>query len=103
MKINLKAFNFLKNRYALTALVFVAWIAFFDQNNLITQIQYRLQLNQLEKEKAFYQGEIKGIQKDMNELQQNPKSLEKFAREKYMMKKDDEEIFVIVDKSGEIK
>lgn len=103
MKINLKAFNFLKNRYALTALVFVAWIAFFDQNNLITQIQYRIQLNQLEKEKAFYQGEIKGIQKDMNELQQNPKSLEKFAREKYMMKKDDEEIFVIVDKSGEIK
>jgi cell division protein FtsB len=88
---------FLKNRYAITAIVFLAWITFFDQNNLITQIQYRMELNQLEEEKTFYQEELKVIQSDLEELQSNPKSLEKFAREKYLMKKENEVLFVIVE------
>ena len=46
---------------------------------------------------AFYQEELIKIQADLNELQSNPKSLEKFAREKYLMKKDNEELFVIVE------
>ncbi len=87
---------FLRNRYAITAIVFLAWITFFDQNNLITQIQYRMELDQLEEEKEFYQEELKVIQSDLKELESNPKSLEKFAREKYLMKKENEELFVIV-------
>jgi len=89
--------SFLKNRYTLTGLVFLVWITFFDQNKLITQFQYRSQLNKLEEEKKFYQGEIEIIQADLKELQTNPNTLEKFAREKYLMKKDDEVLFVIVE------
>jgi len=87
----------MKNRYFLAASIFLIWIAFFDQNNLITQIQYRMELNKLEEEREFYQGEIKQIRADLKELKTNPKTLEKFAREKYLMKKDEEEIFVIVE------
>lgn len=97
MKLNVKIPSYLKNRYALTALAFVVWITFFDQNNLITQVQYWLELGQLEDEKSFYEEEIKVIRADLDDLQSNPKSLEKFAREKYLMKKDNEEIFVIVE------
>lgn len=78
-------------------MVFLVWIAFFDQNNLITQIQYRMELSKLEEEKEFYQEEIKQIRSDLKELKTNPKTLEKFAREKYLMKKDNEELFVIVE------
>ena len=56
-----------------------------------------MELNKLEEEREFYQGEIKQIRADLKELKTNPKTLEKFAREKYLMKKDEEEIFVIVE------
>ena len=97
MKFKLKIPKFLKNKYALTSAVFLVWISFFDQNKLITQYQYRGELKKLEEEKNFYQEELKKIQADLNELQSNPKTLEKFAREKYLMKKDDEELFVIIE------
>jgi len=87
----------LKNRYALAAGIFLVWIAFFDQNNMITQVQYRMELNKLDEEKEFYQGEIQQIKADLKELKTNPNTLEKFAREKYLMKKDNEELFVIVE------
>lgn len=95
-KIAVKLPKYLKNRYALAAAIFLVWIAFFDQNNLITQIEYRLELNKLQEEKDFYEEEIKQIRADLKELKTNPKTLEKFAREKYLMKKENEELFVIV-------
>jgi cell division protein FtsB len=97
VKFQIKWKKILKSRYFITAAVFFIWILFFDQNNLITQIQYRLELNQLEEEKEFYKGEIEEIRSDLDELQSNPRTLEKFAREKYLMKKDNEELFVIVE------
>lgn len=97
MQMPIKIPKFFRNKYSITAIVFVLWIAFFDQNNLITQIQYRMELDKLEEERKFYQEEIESIQSDLDDLQRNPKSLEKFAREKYLMKKDNEEIFVIVE------
>lgn len=89
----------LRNKYALTGIIFIVWISFFDQNKIITQFQYRSELSKLKEEKAFYQEEIEKIQSDLNDLQSNPNTLEKFAREKYLMKKDDEELFVIVEES----
>lgn len=97
MKIKMYIPSFIKNKYALTAIVFLVWITFFDQNKLLTQFQYRMELNKLEEEKEFYQDEIKIIQEDLKELKTNPQTLEKFAREKYLMKKDNEELFVIVE------
>lgn len=97
MKLLSRIPNYLKNKYALTGLVFIVWITFFDQNRLWTQLQYHIELNDLEEEAEFYRQEIKVIQADLKELQSNPRTLEKFAREKYLMKKDNEELFVIVE------
>ena len=96
----MKASRLLKNKYAWSLLAFVVWLTFFDQNNLITQIQYRLELADLEDEELFYQQEIKKIREDLKELESNPKSLEKFAREKYFMKRDNEELFVLVEETN---
>lgn len=78
----------------LSILVFLIWICFVDQNNLLTQFEYRTKLNEIKKDQQFYLEEIAKTKKELNELTTNQKALEKFAREKYLMKKDDEEIFV---------
>lgn len=96
MKWKIRVPKILANKYALTGLIFLTWVFFFDQNKVITQIQYNIELGKLEEEKEFYLDEIKQINKDLNDLQSNPASLEKFAREKYLMKKDQEELFVFV-------
>lgn len=86
--------NWLKNRYALTTALFLLFLLFFDQNNIITQYTYRSQLNKLETEKEYFNKEIEKTTRELNELTKNPISLEKFARENYYMKKENEEIFV---------
>jgi cell division protein FtsB len=84
----------LKNRYAVTLLFFFLWVFFIDQNNIITQYEYRKQLDELKREKDYFSKEIEKTKTELEELTTNPKSLEKFAREKYFMKKDNEEVFV---------
>src|SRR5271165_5402827 len=83
----------LKNKFTLTMIVFVGWISFFDQNNMIDRIQNMNQLHQLEKDKIYFTNKIKENTTKLNELQTDSKNLEKFAREQYLMKKDNEDIF----------
>jgi len=68
---------------------------FFDKNDLFSQYQYYQQVSKLKQERDFYQKEITQVNKDLDELSSDPKKLEKFAREKYLMKKDNEDVFVI--------
>jgi cell division protein FtsB len=86
--------NWLKNKYAVTIAIFIVWLSFFDQNNFLVQYDFKKELKTLEQDKAFYLEEIKKTRTELNELTTNPVTLEKFAREKYLMKKDNEEIFV---------
>jgi cell division protein FtsB len=90
--------SWLKNKYSITFLIFLFWVAFIDQNNLITQYQYRTQLDELETEKAYFAKEILRTKTELEELSTNPKSLEKFAREKYFMRKENEQVFVFTTK-----
>jgi len=95
----IKEFTFpswLKNRYALTVLIFCVWLAFFDKNDIISQFKLRGDLRKLEAEKEYYLSEIKKDEEKLEELISNKNTLEKFARERYLMKRDNEEIFVIV-------
>lgn len=92
---------YLKNKYVISTLVFIVWISFFDQNDFLSQYRYRQQLNELVAERDFYQQEIQKSKKALDELMSTPGNLEKFAREKYFMKKDNEDVFVIVYRQPE--
>lgn len=88
--------SFLKNRYAITILAFGFWMLFFDEHNVVNQVELRAELYRLNQDKAYYQSEIVNIREDLDELLQDNEKLEKFAREKYFMKMPDEDIFVFV-------
>jgi cell division protein FtsB len=77
-------------------LAFVVWMLFFDRNDMLSQYEYRSEVNKLEAEKDFYETETAHVKKDLTELTTNLNTAEKFAREKYYMKKDNEDVFVIV-------
>ncbi len=91
------------NKYFLSATAIIVWLSFFDKNDFVSQYELRQKLKQLRTEQKYYQNEIVKSNNDMNELKTNPANLEKFAREKYLMKKDNEEIFVIVKDSTKEK
>jgi len=87
----------LNNKYAITILVFGVWMLFFDNNNFIAQIRLNRSHNELVMEKQYY---ISEIEKDRNatfELMTDTITLEKFGREQYLMKRDNEDIYLIVD------
>ncbi len=85
-----------KNKFFIVTIAFIVWMLFFDKNDIISQYEYHQQVNDLKKERDFYKLETEKVSKDLDELTSNPEKLEKFAREKYLMKKDNEDVFVIV-------
>ncbi|MDR1673356.1 MAG: hypothetical protein LBS09_07875 [Bacteroidales bacterium] len=85
----------LKNKYTLSLMVFFAWIVFFDSNNLINRAIRLKQVHRLEKEKIYYEQKIAEDHEKLDELTGNPEKLEKFAREQYLMKRANEDIFII--------
>ncbi len=91
-----RAVELLKNKYFLVTIAFVIWMLFFDKNDLYSQFEQHHQLTKLEQERDFYTKETAKVSKDLDELSSNPQKLEKFAREKYLMKKANEDVFVIV-------
>lgn len=92
--------SLLKNKYFITSIAFLVWMLFFDRNDIIAQFDYRNDVLKLKNEKEFYVKEIAQVEKDLTELTTDQQKLEKFAREKYMMKKDNEDVFVIVEEES---
>jgi cell division protein FtsB len=88
--------DLLKNKFFLVTVAFVIWMIFFDKNDLLSQYQYRQEVSKLKTERDFYKKESEKVTKDLDELNSDPQRLEKFAREKYLMHKDNEDVFVIV-------
>lgn len=86
-----------RNFYVVTTAIFFVWMLALDSNNLIARYQLGSKLSSLEDEKEYYEEKIKEVQKDHDELFGDKESIEKFAREKYLMKKESEDIFVIVE------
>lgn len=89
--------GWIRNRYVLTALGFAVYMMFFDQHDMISQYRLKQELNKLEAEKSYFEEQIKITQSDLDDLLTNDSKLEKFAREKYLMKRDNEVIFVVAD------
>jgi cell division protein FtsB len=69
-------------------------MVFFDDNNLLTKFKYDQKISKLKQEIAYYQKEKEQSNKKIQELQSSSENLEKFAREQYLMKKSDEDIFI---------
>ena len=89
-------FKILKNKYFLVITAMVVWLFYFDRNDVFTQFELIGRCNKLKAERDYYIAEIEKNKKEMHELKNNMKSLETFAREKYLMKKDNEDVFVFV-------
>ena len=84
-----------RNFYAVSCFCFLIWMIFLDSNDLISRFRMGAKLRSLENEREYYQEKITEVEKDRQELTTNKELLEKFAREKYLMKKPSEEIFII--------
>jgi cell division protein DivIC len=96
-------YHFLGNKFFLTALLFVVWMLFLDNYCYFNaQKDLNKQLNDLENQKKYYKNEILNDKKNIEELK-NPDLIEKFAREKYFMKKDSEDVFVVEFEGDTIK
>ncbi len=88
--------KYINNKYFYTGLIFAIWWIFFDQESL--RVQYKLTQikSDLNKQKEYYNDNIKKDNAAINTLQNDTLFLEKYAREKYYMKKDNEDVFIIV-------
>lgn len=86
-----------RNFYVVCGALFLFWMTFLDSNDLVTRVKMASKLGELEDEKEYYNEKIVEVEKDRNELMTNKELLEKFAREKYLMRKETEDVFVVVE------
>ena len=91
---NSKFFKIVSNLYILISVVFFIWIFFIDSNSILVNIRLNKEISELKERKDILENQIQMDKKIISNLQ-NPDSLEKYAREKLYMKKENEEIFII--------
>lgn len=90
--------SFLKNKYILTLLAFGFVMLFMDKNDLFTQAERRQQLRDLQASKAHFEAGIETERARLEQLKSNQGKWEEYAREKHLMKKDNEDLFLISEK-----
>lgn len=91
-----QALEWFSNRYVLTAAVGLVWVTFISEIDLVYLAKSQLELNRLENQVAHYELEIEATRDQLVDLTSNPERLERFAREMYFMKRDNEDLFRIV-------
>ena len=92
--------SWLKNKYLISFAVFCAIIFFFDKNDVFTQLNRRHELKLLQQSKDYYTTHIALERKELEQLKTDPATLEKYAREKYLMKRDNEDLFIIPEEKA---
>jgi cell division protein FtsB len=83
--------------YVITTSVMLAWMFLLDSNDLGVQIRLSRELYHLRSEKKYYQEQLKVLAKERRMMMGNAALLEKYAREKYLMKRPKEDVYIIVD------
>lgn len=86
-----------RNFYFLFSMFFLVWMLFLDSNDVFTQLSLSRKLNDLESQKNYYLEKIEEVKRDREELLSDSELLEKFARERYKMKKPTEDLYIIVE------
>ena len=89
-----KFLKFLGNRYFLVLVFFIVWMLFLDNYSYLEHRVLDKQINELEDNIKYYKTEIKQDSTRIKKLK-NPDQIEKYAREKYYMKREDEDIYII--------
>lgn len=87
--------SWLRNKYLIAFGVFAAIMLFFDKNDLFTQSARARQLRELQESKQYYTDQINAEREELQQLRSNPATLERYAREKYLMKRDNEDLFIV--------
>jgi cell division protein DivIC len=93
----------IRNKFFIAITVFAVVIFFFDKNDFFTQMDRNRQLRDLLLSKEYFTSQIAAEQSVLDKMKTNPGTLEKYAREKYLMKRDNEDLFIIPEKSPETK
>jgi cell division protein DivIC len=103
MKLIKQISSWLRNKYLVALCIFAVIILFFDKNDLFTQLARTKQLKQLQQSKGYYAAEIAREQKELEKLRSDPGTLERYAREKYLMKRENEDLFLVPEKPRKIE
>ena len=99
----LKVLRAQATNYTVVCLLGVLIVGFLDENSIWSHFKNKQRISDLEEEIAKYNADYERDQAQIRELTRNPKAMEKIARERYFMKADDEDIFVLSDDDREAK
>ncbi|HEX7457389.1 MAG TPA: septum formation initiator family protein [Ginsengibacter sp.] len=99
----LKLRRFFTNKYLITGIAFALWMLFFDRNDITLQLKRVRELNKLQESEKVMDRQITDTKQELSLLKTDPETLEKYARERYMMKKDNEDLFIITSDSSSIR
>ena len=95
--------SIVKNKYLIAVTAFIVILLFLDHNNLFEQIDRKQELKELQAKKQYYQDEIEKTKKELADLSNNPAAIEKYAREHYQMKRDNEDVFIVENPNDPLK
>lgn len=96
-----KALNILGNKYLITGIAFASWMMFFDRNDISLQMKRMSELRKLKQSEKNMTSQIMNAKKELESLKTDPGTLEKYARERFLMKKDNEDLYLVTfDSSG---
>ena len=87
--------SWLKNKYLLTGVFFAVWMLFFDPKDILSDFNRRGKLKELQTSELHLKEQITDAKNELNLLKHDAQSIEKYAREKYLMKKDNEDLFIV--------
>jgi cell division protein FtsB len=98
MKLLTRLPSWLRNKFFIAFAAFAVWMLFFDEKDVFTMRHHRQELKELQQSKKYYADEINKEKTELENLKNNPTILEKYAREKYYMKRDNEDLFLIPER-----
>ncbi len=94
-----KVTSIITNKYLLAIAFFLVWMTFFDQKDFFNTLESKNEYNTLQMKKKYYLDEITKSKQELADFQNNSAAIEKFARQRYFLKRDGEDIFIIEDSS----
>lgn len=103
MKLLTRIPSWIRNKYFIATGIFAAILLFFDKNDLFTQISRTRQLKDLQQSKEYYQQKIAAEKQELETLVSDSITLEKYARERYLMKRDNEDLFLVPEDQATTK